>query len=247
MRWRILRHGTVDSTSERAFSALAAGEARHGDVHVAEAQVAGRGRLGRRWESAAGEGLYLSAVLLPRAPGPPPPALTLAGGLAALEGAELLGLAGARLEWPNDVVVGQAKLGGVLVESRGLDPARPAYVLGIGLNLLQRSFPEALVRERPVTSLALEGVATDPESALAAVLGALAPRIGQAFVGHPDLGADFLARTGLAGARVRVTAGAEEHEGLLLELDAVRGLILAAARGALTLPLAHVRGVVPRP
>ena len=68
MTLRVLRHGIVDSTSERAFAALADGSARHGDVHVAEGQSAGRGRLGRLWASAPGEGLYASLVLLP---GPP--------------------------------------------------------------------------------------------------------------------------------------------------------------------------------
>ena len=240
---RVHRHGVVDSTSERAFAELAAGRARHGDVHVAEAQTAGRGRLGRRWESAHGEGLFLSVVLLPEAPGPPPPALTLAGGLAALEGAETLGLVGARLEWPNDVVVGDAKLAGVLVESRGFDPARPAFVLGIGLNVRQRSFQPQLVAERAVTSLALEGLDATVDAALEAVLASLALRLQQAFRAEPELARDFLERSGLLGRRVEVDFAQERALGVVVGLDPAGGLALLQPDGTVHLPLAHVRGV----
>lgn len=245
--WRIHRHGVVDSTSERAFAALAAGEARHGDVFVATAQSAGRGRLGRRWESPVGEGLYLSVVVAPPAPGPPPPALTLAGGLAVLEGAERLGLGGARLDWPNDLVVGERKLAGVLVESRGLDPTRPCYVLGIGLNVRQRAFSPELSGERAVTSLLLEGVDVELAAALEAVLAALAPRLDEALGTDPALGRDFLARTGLLARRVEVRCGGTTHHGELAALDPACGLTLRTASGSLTLPLAHVQGVDLRP
>src|SRR3954462_7216769 len=65
MQFRTIRHGVVDSTSERAFTAVAEGSAKHGDVHVAVAQTAGRGRQGGRGHSGGGDGLYASIVLLP--------------------------------------------------------------------------------------------------------------------------------------------------------------------------------------
>ncbi|HVS19810.1 MAG TPA: biotin--[acetyl-CoA-carboxylase] ligase, partial [Planctomycetota bacterium] len=119
---RVLHHEIVDSTNERAFAALAAGTALHGDVHVARGQTAGRGRRGARWVSSAGEGLFASLVLLPAPPAPPAPAITMFAGLALLDALHELGLVRARLKWPNDVVVGDAKLGGCLVESRGFQP-----------------------------------------------------------------------------------------------------------------------------
>ena len=76
-----------------------------------------------------------------------------------------LGLAEASLEWPNDVVVRGAKLAGILVETRGFDPQRPGYVLGMGLNVAQLTFPAELEGERKVTSLRLEQVeASIPEA-----------------------------------------------------------------------------------
>ncbi|NOT31225.1 MAG: biotin--[acetyl-CoA-carboxylase] ligase, partial [Planctomycetes bacterium] len=184
MSSRLFQHGIVDSTNERALAAIASGEARDGDVHVAEGQSAGRGRLGRSWSSPAGEGLYLSLLLLPRA-APNPAALTMAAGLGVLEGVRALGAEAARLKWPNDVLASDergtdAKLAGILVETRGLDPLRPHAVVGVGLNVLQRAFPAELVRERAVTSLALLGLAVTRAAALEGLLAARWPRLAQA-------------------------------------------------------------------
>ena len=130
---RIVRHGLVDSTSERAFAALAAGEARHRDVHVARAQSAGRGSRGRSWDSQDGAGLYASVVLLPEPPAPPPAALTMAAGLAVRDLLLELGLA-ARLKWPNDVLVGGAKIAGILIEAR-IQEDRVFLMIGTGINV----------------------------------------------------------------------------------------------------------------
>ena len=116
---RVLHHGLVDSTNERALAAVAAGRAQHGDLHVARGQSAGRGRRGSTWVSSDDAGLYASLVLLPAPPAPPPPAVTMLAGLALLDAVHDLGLSRARLKWPNDVMIGERKLAGVLVESRG--------------------------------------------------------------------------------------------------------------------------------
>ncbi len=225
MELRLVRHAVVDSTNERAFAALAGGSARHGDVHVAEGQSAGRGRLGRRWESPAGEGLYLSLILLPgraAAQALHPAALTMAAGLAVLEAVRALGTREARLKWPNDVVVPvgtrEAKLAGILVESRGLDPARPHAVVGVGLNVLQREFPAELCAQRAVTSLALLGPAISRERALEAVLGRLRPRMDEACSEPATIARDYARDTGLVGRTVRVSLGTGAVRGRLRAL-----------------------------
>jgi BirA family biotin operon repressor/biotin-[acetyl-CoA-carboxylase] ligase len=250
---RILRHETVDSTNERAFAALAEGSARHGDVHLARAQSAGRGRQGRRWESPLDEGLYASVVLLPPPPAPDPAALTMAAGLAVLEAVRALGLARARLEWPNDLVVDQsaapgsapaAKLAGVLVEARGLDPRRPHAVLGIGVNVRQRSFPSALSAERSVTSLALEGLEAGPEQVLRGFLEQLFPLLEAAREAPEELAREYLAATGLRGARVRLERAQGAELGTLEGLDLREGLALRRDDGTLVrAALAHVRAL----
>ena len=195
---RIIRHGVTDSTSLRAFAALEEGTAAHGDVHLASAQTEGHGRLGREWSSPPGGDLYASVVLLPPAPGFDPVGLTMAVGLGVLRGLERLGGADLSLKWPNDVVDARgAKLAGVLVESRGLQTSAPHYVAGFGVNVTRREFPAELVKERPVTSLALCGVETDAERALEGVLdeleasgiAAISSAVGVDLVDHsPQLG-----------------------------------------------------------
>jgi BirA family biotin operon repressor/biotin-[acetyl-CoA-carboxylase] ligase len=241
---RVFRHGVIDSTSEEAFRALAAGSARHGDVHVATGQTAGRGRRGARWESAEG-GLYASLVGLPPPPAPPAAALTMAAGLAVLATVRELGLTAASLDWPNDVVVGPKKLAGVLVETRGLDPARPHWVVGIGLNVAQRRFPAELERERPVTSLALEGVAGSTESALAALVRHALPCLERTQTDGDGLARDWLAATGLVGQPVVVRhADGSSVAGRLLRVTLATGLCLETDAGARAyVALEHVRAL----
>lgn len=226
MEFSIHRHGTIASTSELAFEAIEDGIARHGDVHVAAAQTKGRGRLGRRWHSAEGEGLYASVVLMPRAP-LSPAGLTIAVGLAVRDAVTALGVERARLKWPNDVVVpaiALEKLAGILVETRGLDPERPHYVVGVGINVAQTSFPEELVSERAVTSLARCGIATSIDATLAALLAALPVRLEQIVSEPAVLARDYIAATELGRVRVRVVAGDRAIVGHVLSFDIERGL-----------------------
>jgi len=240
---RILRHGIVDSTSERAFAELAAGRARHGDVHVAEAQTRGRGRLGRTWHSAAGQGLFASFVLRPTHPWNPA-ALTIALGLAALDAVRALGLARAALEWPNDIVVGRAKLAGVLAETRDLDPRRPAYVAGIGVNVAQRAFPPELVAERAVTSLALCGIECTVEDALRELVRAVPLQCARIDGDAAGLEADFLRAAGLDRGRVRAEVAAGTVAGELVHFTIADGLRIRTAAGAeVRHALEHVRGL----
>jgi BirA family biotin operon repressor/biotin-[acetyl-CoA-carboxylase] ligase len=232
----LFRHGLVDSTNERALALVAEGRAAHGDVHIAEAQSAGRGRRGSAWASAPGEGLYLSLVLRPGAPSRPP-ALTMGAGLAVLECVHALGARAARLKWPNDVLAPDAhgraaKLAGILVEARGLDPERPHAVVGVGLNVRQRAFPAQLERERAVTSLWLLGCEIELERALEVLLARLGERMDEACA-CPEASARAYARAlDLMGRDVRVRLGQEEHRGRLEELT-LAGLVLGGERFAL--------------
>ena len=242
---RLVQHDLVDSTNERALAAIAAGSARHGDVHVAQGQSAGRGRLGRSWVSARGEGLYLSLVLLPsRAPNPA--GLTMGAGLAVLESVRALGVREALLKWPNDVLAPDkgraAKLAGILVESRGPDPARPHAVVGVGLNVLQREFPPELAAERAVTSLALLGLDASRERALDVVLAHLAPRLELACREPERIAADYARESDLLGRAVRIRRGTNELTGRLESLT-VAGLGLALDGVPTLVPLEHAQSV----
>ncbi|MCC6409900.1 MAG: biotin--[acetyl-CoA-carboxylase] ligase [Planctomycetes bacterium] len=255
---RTTRFEETDSTNERALAAVASGDARHGDVFVARAQTRGRGRRGAAWHSPAGEGLYFSVVLLPGAPAFPA-ALTMASGVAVWRALRDLGLASVELRWPNDLFVGRAKLVGILVETRGLDPAAPHYVVGIGINVAQRAFAPELVAERAVTSLALEGVATTVDAVLARVVAELEPALERALADPEATAREYAEAARLLGAPVRVevpgervSAGSGERSteaagvlvGHVRAFGAARGVELVLDSGEVRrLALEHIRGL----
>ena len=123
----------TDSTNDDAKSLALAG-APHGSAVAARVQRAGRGRRGHGWSSPRG-GLYLSVVLRPEVPMQYYMGLSAVCALGVLEALrEDAGMAKAALKWPNDVVLGEGKLAGILVEA-GSSPQGPYAVCGVGVNL----------------------------------------------------------------------------------------------------------------
>ena len=140
---------SVGSTNALALEAAQAG-APHGSVWVADEQTAGRGRGGHGWHSTAGDGLYVSVLLRPEMALLDALWLSLATGLAAQSAiAAVTGLV-ADIRWPNDLLLGGRKCGGVLVEtsvvaSQSDVPAMLRYaVIGVGVNVNHESFPVEL-------------------------------------------------------------------------------------------------------
>jgi BirA family biotin operon repressor/biotin-[acetyl-CoA-carboxylase] ligase len=135
----------VGSTNDVALAARGAG-APDGFAVLADRQTAGRGRLGRTWESAAGVGIYTSVLLRPQAPADRAPLLTLAAGIAAAETVQAHTGLLPRLKWPNDIQLDGRKLGGILVEGTTLEGRLNEAVVGIGLNVNQEAadFPAEL-------------------------------------------------------------------------------------------------------
>ncbi|HUA96873.1 MAG TPA: biotin--[acetyl-CoA-carboxylase] ligase [Terracidiphilus sp.] len=123
----------------------------HGTVYFADEQTAGRGRGSNQWLSTAGDGLYVSVLLRPALPVARLPLLPLAAGLAAAEAVrESSGLA-VDLRWPNDLLIGSRKAGGILVEAHTEARSVAYAVVGIGINVHQSGFPADLAT--PATSL----------------------------------------------------------------------------------------------
>jgi BirA family biotin operon repressor/biotin-[acetyl-CoA-carboxylase] ligase len=134
--------------------AAARSEAPHGSVFFADEQTAGRGRGGHAWHSAAGEGLYASVLLRPPIPLARLTLLPLVAGLAAAEAIRETAHLAVDLRWPNDLLIGPRKAGGILVESHTEAGAVSFAVVGIGINVHQRDFAPGLAT--PATSLDLE-------------------------------------------------------------------------------------------
>jgi BirA family biotin operon repressor/biotin-[acetyl-CoA-carboxylase] ligase len=141
-----------------------------GQVLVAEEQTAGRGRLGRSWSSVPGEALTFSVLLRPvTVPAERRGWLTLLSGVAVVSAVRSVSGVGAVLKWPNDVLVDERKLAGILAEQ---SPDESAVVIGIGLNVSTpaESLPVS-PSGLPATSLLAEGATVPREELLAAVLG----------------------------------------------------------------------------
>ena len=157
-----VRHfGSVGSTNSLLLEEAAAGAA-EGSVIVADEQTAGRGRGGHGWHSAAGDGLYVSLLARPKVPLQEALLLSLATGLAAWQAVHEVCGVEVDVRWPNDLmVVGRdettRKCGGILVET-AVEPGPGSLlryaVIGIGINVGHREFPEEL--GRIATSLAIE-------------------------------------------------------------------------------------------
>jgi len=162
---------STGSTNSDAMQAARAG-APHGSVYFADEQTAGRGRGNHAWHSASGEGLYVSAILRLPIPMARLPLLPLAAGLAAAEAIRGASGLAVDLRWPNDLLIGPRKTGGILVEAGSPSQGPPHAVVGIGINVHQRSFDPDLAT--PATSLDLEsGRIVDRQQLLIALLESL--------------------------------------------------------------------------
>ena len=135
---------SIGSTNTAAMEAGAAG-APEGSVFLAEEQTAGRGRAAHSWHSAQGSGIYCSVLLRPSLPPSEVLLLSLAAALAVRSAiAEIQSAFAPDLKWPNDLMLGEKKVCGILTEMNA-EPTKVRYlVIGIGINVNQASFPPAL-------------------------------------------------------------------------------------------------------
>jgi BirA family biotin operon repressor/biotin-[acetyl-CoA-carboxylase] ligase len=219
-----------DSSNSRLMARAEAG-APGGTVIVARRQTAGRGRRGRVWLSAPGDSLTFS-LLWRFPPGVPLDGLSLTVGLALAQTLENLGVAGLSLKWPNDLLLNERKLAGILIELSSAAPQaerRLAAVIGVGLNL--RPPPGPL--DQPVAALS-DALSTmpAPNDLLARLLAGLHRQLSE-FAGHgfAPLRPEWLRRNAYADRPVCLHAdfaapisglcrGVAEDGALLLETTA---------------------------
>ena len=222
-------------------NALLAERAREGAaplVLVAEHQTAGRGRLDRTWETPARAALTFSVMLRPSLRPEQWPWLPLLTGLAVAEALPI----SASLKWPNDVLVGDRKVCGILVE-RVESPVGPAAIVGIGINV---TTTEAELPVPTATSLLLEGAAVDRTQLLLDVLGSLHSLQGQwAAQGDAWLRAAYTSACSSLRRTVRVDLPGGTHlTGEAVDLDAQGRLVVNGPDGPVPVgagDVVHVR------
>jgi BirA family biotin operon repressor/biotin-[acetyl-CoA-carboxylase] ligase len=150
---RIYHFFKTDSTNRVALELGHAGEP-EGAVVLAEEQTAGRGRAGRAWISDRATGLYVTLLLRPKLAPVQAPLLTMMAGLSARSAVQTLTGLAVDLKWPNDLLIGGKKAGGILTEMHA-EPGQIRFVIvGIGLNVNQEKFSGEVAET--ATSLRLE-------------------------------------------------------------------------------------------
>jgi BirA family biotin operon repressor/biotin-[acetyl-CoA-carboxylase] ligase len=182
-------------------------------------QTAGRGRHGKIWQSPAGSGLCLSAAYTFASQPGNLPALTLAIGLAVTYALEELGAVGVELKWPNDLVVLDSKLGGILTEVQRQSAAGVTVVTGIGINLnLVEALEPGMETDWARQVVDLKQVCDVPPSP-EELAGLLTKHLISAFIEYEESGFEPIAERWskydwLRGRQITVDTGAEQASGI---------------------------------
>jgi BirA family transcriptional regulator, biotin operon repressor / biotin---[acetyl-CoA-carboxylase] ligase len=230
----------IDSTNRYLLQCAATGTA-EGVVAVADEQTAGRGRLGRTWVAPARSALLVSVLLRPALAVERIHLATLAAGLAALDALDALDALGATtaarpgLKWPNDVVVDDRKLAGILAEADGAG----AVVVGMGCNVQPAALPADLA-----------DIATAVDVDRAALLVAWLRAYDARLDALDSVVDDAVARSATLGRRVRVELAHETFDGVATELTD-EGFLVVDGRVVSAGDIVHLRhdnasGTTPR-
>ncbi|MCL5023009.1 MAG: biotin--[acetyl-CoA-carboxylase] ligase [Nitrospirae bacterium] len=226
--------GTVDSTNTVAAE-LAERGAAHGTVVIAEAQRKGRGRLGRTWVSPAGVNIYMSIILRPCLRPAAAPLLTIAAAVACVHALRTSTGLHVEIKWPNDLMVGRSKLGGILTEVKSKGNSLLFAVIGIGINVNSglEDFPPGIREE--ATSVLLESA---KRHSCKILISSLLKETGFWYEELIKRGSEALLEewrrfSSTTGSCVRVAAGNEVFEGIAEDIDGEGRLMVRLSSGAL--------------
>ena len=237
-----VRHITYDalgSTNAEALARARAGE--RGPLWIStQSQDAGRGRRGSAWTSEPGN-LYASLLLGDPSPPPVAPQLSFVAALALHDAiAECAAQTGPMLavKWPNDLLIGGAKVAGILIEGE----SEPAFAVVIGFGVNCASHPGAT--PYPATDLAAAGAMVAPSRLLAALAQAMQTRLAQwrRGQGFAAIRADWLKRAAGLDRDIRVRLPDRELTGLFEGLDDAGRLLVRGPAGVTTVTAGEVFG-----
>jgi BirA family biotin operon repressor/biotin-[acetyl-CoA-carboxylase] ligase len=227
----VITLGQIDSTNSEAMRRITSGEM--GPLWIrAEAQSRGRGRSGRSWTSEPGN-LYATLLFAPGCARSEVHQLSLVTGVAVYDAIYAIAggtIAGLRLKWPNDVLIGSAKAVGILAESTVGQGGELLAVVGVGINLAHAPADAG----RGTTCLAEHGISADPATALAQLDRAMWHWLGTWDRGHgfAAIRGAWLDRAGSIGEMLAINAAEGRIEGRFAGLDADGSLLLTDAGGS---------------
>ncbi len=202
-------------------------------IVIAHVQTNGRGRHGRVWNHLPGLGLAFSLAW--EVSGQPRPLVTLATGIALAETVMELAPVDAQLKYPNDLLIADKKVAGVLTEVKGLNGRRAAIIgVGINVNVPLHKFPDD-VRKIATSIFAEGGVKISREAILAIFLNRLEPMLGLLGDGRSGeaIISSYKKLSGIIGRKIAVTASSGEIIGKVMDMDEDGGLIIDSGDGKL--------------
>lgn len=218
--------GELESTQDAVAAALLEGPWTYAGL-LARHQTAGRGRLDRNWHSTEGESLTMTIAIPGAANHPQPWLIAMAVACAAAAAVH------ARVQWPNDLVLGGRKVGGILTEIRTDHTGNRVPVIGIGLNLNQTSFPDELADRATSLHLNQRGGPFEPETVAHQILDriGLLPEVN----GWPDLRSMWMLldvtpgkRYTLPTSEVAIAIGIGSSGELICSVEGETQVVLAA-------------------
>jgi len=224
--WIVERFSSLDSTNRWLLDRAREG-APAGLVAVADHQASGHGRRDRVWQAPAGSSLLVSVLLRPDVALEQLHTVTIAVALALADALMTTGDVRAELKWPNDLVVGDRKLAGLLAEAEVSGDAVRAVVVGAGCNLTQSTFPDELAAT--ATSCVLEtGRAPARDDLLTELLARLAERLDESPAARLD---EYRARLSTLGRDVRVDLDGGVVTGRASDVDEQGRLVVTPPHG----------------
>jgi BirA family biotin operon repressor/biotin-[acetyl-CoA-carboxylase] ligase len=223
----------IGSTNDAVMAAGQQGTA-EGFAVLADHQIRGRGRLGRPWLSREGAGICTSVLLRPRVAPQQTMLLTLMAGLAVAEAIRVVSGVRPDLKWPNDILLQNRKVAGILTEMASMGPRVSHVSVGIGINVHHRreDFPDEV--RMTATSLHLATGRSVDRGELVATLYDALDRWYAAFCTGDGARILQAAReqTATLGRDVTVESGTDRWQGVALDLDADGALLVRAENGA---------------
>ena len=221
----------TSSTNDECFAAAARGADKPLAI-IAHTQTNGRGRRGNRWEAKPGQSALLSLLLPGRDLSVE--TLSLAAGLAVAEGVETLTGRNPELKWPNDVLIDDHKLAGVLIETRPNvpNPMLTDYVIGVGMNVMQthKDFPGSLAA-RAISLNMLCRKQWNIIDVIAVLLKNLDLWCNPLASGE-EIVPLWLSRCHMLEKNIRVSCAGRVIEGTVADIDPLEGLIIRDHHGS---------------
>jgi BirA family biotin operon repressor/biotin-[acetyl-CoA-carboxylase] ligase len=211
---------SLDSTNRYVLDEARRG-APEGLVAVADYQTAGRGRRGRGWVAPPGASLLVSVLLRPSLPLERTPVVSMACGAAMAQAVTRVAGFTPGLKWPNDLVVGDRKLAGILAERDG-----DAVVVGVGVNVEWNDFPPEIAETATACNLEA-GHAVDRRALLDAFLAELDTR----YADLDTVTAEYRSRLDTLGRRVRVERSGDALVGRAVDVGDAGQLVVEDDRG----------------